>query len=421
MYQKTVLDNGLRIITATMPQTQAVSVVILVGTGSRYELETQSGISHFVEHMLFKGTQRRPTGLDIAKAIEGLGGYLNASTDKEITQYWTRVPRPHFAAALDVLADLFLHSRFEPAEIDRERLVIIEEIVSLFDSPADWIHQISAELLYGDHPLGRDIAGTVETVSQIQRADMLAYTVTQYVPNNLVIAVAGHLTHEEAVAAIEQHFGDLVPGPLRPCLPAVDEQSAPRMRVQCKETEQANFCLGVPALPYDHPDRYALRVLNVILGEGMSSRLFQEVRENRGLAYSVGSYFNSYQDVGDLVAYASVDLERVPDTVRVILDEWRKIATEPVSAEELSRAKEYTKGRFLLGMEDSRSVAAWIGIQELRHEEVLTPEEAIARMEAVTGEDVQRLAAQLFQPAKLNLAVIGPYGDEEQFRPLLTF
>ncbi len=420
MYQKTVLDNGLRIITATMPQTQAVSVSIFVGTGSRYEAASQSGISHFVEHMLFKGTYQRPTGLDIAKAIEGLGGYLNAGTDKETTQYWVRVPRPHFAEALDVLADLFLHSRFEPAEIDRERLVIIEEIISLFDSPADWVHQINAELLYGDHPLGRDIAGTVETVSQIQRADMLAYTVTQYVPNNLVIAVAGNLTHEEAVAAIMQHFGDLVPGQPHPCLPAEDNQTAPRVRVQFKGTEQANFCLSVPALPYDHPDRYALRVLNTILGEGMSSRLFQEVREIRGLAYAIGSYLSGYQDVGDLVAYASVDLERVPDTVRVILDEWHKIATGPVPDEELTRAKEYTKGRFLLGMEDSRSVAAWIGLQEIRREEVLTPEEAVAHMEAVTREDVQRLAAQLFQPAKLNLAVIGPYEDPGTFQALLT-
>jgi len=421
VYQKTVLDNGLRIITATMPQTQAVSVVILVGTGSRYEIAAQSGISHFVEHMLFKGTQRRPSGLDIARAIEGLGGYLNASTDKELTQYWTRVPRPHFAEALDVLADLFLHSRFEPAEIDRERQVIVEEIISLFDSPADWVHQLTVELLYGDHPLGRDIAGTVETVSQIQRSDMLAYTVTQYVPNNLVIAVAGNLEPQEAVAAIEQHFGDLVPGPVQPCLPAKDEQAVPRLHVQFKETEQANLCLGVPALPYDHPDRYALRVLNVILGEGMSSRLFQQVREKRGLAYAIGSYLNSYQDVGDLVAFASVELERVPETVRVILDEWRKIATEPVADEELIRAKEYTKGRFLLGMEDSHSVAAWIGIQEIRHEQVQTPEEAVACIEAVTREDVQRLAAQLFQPAKLNLAVIGPYKGAERFRELLTF
>jgi len=421
VHQKTTLDNGLRIVTASMPHTQAVSVTIFAGTGSRYEARPLSGVSHFVEHMLFKGTVRRPTGLDISKAIEGLGGYVNAATDKEITQYWTRVARPHFAEALDVLADLFLHSRFEPLEIDKERLVIVEEIISLFDLPAGWVHQVNAELLYGDHPLGWDTAGTPESVSAISRADMLAYTATQYVPNNLVVAVAGNLSHEEAVTAIDEHFGDLVPGAVHPCQPAPDAQTAPRLRVQCKETEQANFCLSVPALDYRHPDRYALKVLNVILGEGMSSRLFQEVREARGLAYAVGSYVSGYRDVGAMVAYASVDLGRVPETVRTILAEWDRIAREPVTDKELTRAKEYTKGRFLLGMEDSRSVAAWIGIQEVRDEEILTPEQAVAEMEAVTRDDVQRLAAQFFQPEKLNLAVIGPYEDEEAFRSLLAF
>jgi predicted Zn-dependent peptidase len=373
--------------------------------------------------MLFKGTHRRPTGLDISKAIEGLGGYVNAATDKEITQYWTRVARPHFTEALDVLADLFLHSRFDPVEIDRERLVIVEEIISLFDSPASWVHQIMAELLYGDHPLGRDIVGTPESVSAIGRKEMLAYIATQYVPNNLVVAVAGNLSHEEAVAATCSHFGDLTPGTVLPCEPAPDGQTTLQLRVQFKETEQANLCLSVPALDYRHPDRYALKVLNVILGEGMSSRLFQEVREVRGLAYAVGSYLSSYRDVGSMVAFASVDLGRVPNTVRVILDEWHKIAhaTRPVSDEELARAKEYTKGRFLLGLEESRSVAAWIGIQEIRDEEILTPEQAVARMEAVTRDDVQRLAAQFFKPEKLNLAIIGPYEDEESFRSLLTF
>jgi len=406
-----------------MPQTQAVSSVIFVGTGSRYEIETLSGISHFVEHMLFKGTAHRPSALDISKSIEGLGGYVNAATDKETTQYWTRVPRPHFAEALDVLADLFLRSRFEPVEIDRERLVIVEEIISLFDSPADWVHQINSELLYGgDHPLGRDIAGTVETVRAISRADMLAHIATHYTPNNLVIAVAGNLTHQEAVAAISEYFGDLVPGTGIPYQPAPDGQTASRLRVQFKETEQANLCVSVPALEYKHPDRYALKVLNVILGEGMSSRLFQEVREVRGLAYAIGSYLSSYHDAGSMVAFASVDLGRVSDTVRVILDEWRRIAQESVADEELTRAKEYTKGRFLLGMEESRSLAAWYGIQELRQEEeILTPEQAVAKMDAVTRDDVQRLAGQLFQPENLNLAVIGPYEDEEAFRSLLAF
>lgn len=422
MHQKTTLNNGLRIVTATLPQTRAVSAIIFAGTGARCEPAPLAGISHFVEHMLFKGTDRRPTGLDISKTIEGLGGDMNAATNKETTQYWIRVARPHFDAALDVLADLFLHSRFDPAEVDKERLVIVEEIVSLFDSPADWVHQIIEELLYGrDHPLGRDIAGTTESVRAIGRDEMLAYIAARYTPNNLVIAVAGNLAHQEAVDAIRQHFGDLAPQPVTPYLPAPDGQTAPRLRIQFKETEQANLCLGVPGLSYRHPDRYALKILNTILGEGMSSRLFQEVRERRGLAYAVGSYLHSYADAGAMVAFASVDLERVPDTVTTILAEWRQIVREAVTDEELTRAREYTKGRFLLGLEDSRSVAAWIGSQESRMEEILTPDQVVAAIDAVTRDDVQRLACQLLRPEKLSLAVIGPYEDEGAFRSLLTF
>lgn len=420
MHQQTTLENGLRIVTASMPQTRAVSVIVFVGTGGRYESPTSSGISHFVEHMLFKGTEHRPTGLDISKAIEGLGGYVNAATDKETTQYWVRVARLHFTEALDVLVDLILRPRFDPVEVEKERLVIIEELVSLFDVPSGWVHQIMAELLYGDHPLGYDIAGTTESVRAIGRQEMRSYMATQYVPNNMVVAVAGNLTHEEAVAAIGDHLGHLPAGVVLPCLAAPDGQAAPRLRVQFKETEQANLCLSVPGLDYGHPDRHVFKILNVILGEGMSSRLVQEVRENRGLAYAVGSYLSSYRDAGSMVAYASVDLGRVPDTVRTILAEWDRIAREPVAEEELTLAKEYTKGRFLLGLEESRNVAAWIGLQEIRDMEILTPEQTVARIDAVTRDDVQRLAGEILAPEKLNLAVIGPYVDEELFWPLLT-
>ncbi|MBU1879623.1 MAG: insulinase family protein, partial [Chloroflexi bacterium] len=287
-------------------------------------------------------------------------------------------------------------------------------------SPASWVHQIIEEVRFGDHPLGWDIAGTVESVSAIGRADMLAYTATRYVPNNLVVAVAGNLDHAEVVAAVAAHFGDLAPRPVTACEPAADNQTAPRLRVQNKETEQANFCLCVPGLNYDHPDRYTQRVLNAILGDGMGSRLFQEVREVRGLAYAVGSYLTSYRDAGAMTAYASVDLGRVVETVETIRGEWDRIAREPVAPEELKRAKEYTKGRFLLSMEDSRSVAAWIGIQEVRNQEILTPEQAVTEMDAVTREDVQRLASELFQPERLNLAIIGPYENPALFQHLIN-
>jgi len=384
MYIKTTLDNGLRILTTTMPHTRSVGLAFFVGVGSRYETDTQAGASHFIEHMMFKGTERRPSAREIATAIEGVGGVFNATTGREVTAYWAKVAAPHRSVAIDVMVDMLRHPRFDPVEIEKERWVIIEEINHTLDTPDQLVHLLIDQLSWPDHPLGRDVAGTRESVR------------------------------------LTRLLGDWTDGERRDFLPAEDNQTSPRLRVHYKDTEQAQLCLSVPGLHRLHPDRFALRVLNTILGEGMSSRLFLEIREKRGLAYSVSSYISTLEDVGTAGVYAGVDPARIQEAIRAILAEWDRLRQEPVSEEELDKAREYFKGRLLLQMEDTFSVAAWFGQQELMTpDEVLTVDQVVAELDKVTVEDVQRLAQRLFVGEKLNLAVVGPFEEEDEFRDSL--
>jgi len=419
MYQKTVLDNGLRILTSAIPHTRSVSIGFFIGVGSRYESDAQSGVSHFIEHMLFKGTEKRPTAMDIAVAIEGIGGILNAGTGLESSLYWIKVAQPHLDIAIDVLVDMLRHSKFDPDEINRERLVIAEEINLTLDAPDSLVFLLINELVWPNHPLGRDIAGSKEGLSMLDRESLTSYLGHYYQPGNTVVSVAGNVEHEKVVGGIAAFLGDWAAGEAVSYRAAEDNQTEPRLRIHHKETAQAHLCLSVPGIHRGHPDRFKLRLLNTILGAGMSSRLFTEIRERRGLAYNIYSYTSGMHDTGAVGVYAGVDLRRIEDAIEAVLAEWDRLRQESVPADELTKAKEFIKGRLLLQMEDSFSVAAWCGRQEVLSPEVLTVDEVIEAIEAVTAADIQRVAQGLFLGERLNLAVVGPFEDEEGVRELL--
>ncbi len=419
MIHQTSLENGVRILTATMPQTLAVSVSLFVGVGSRYEPDEVGGASHFVEHMLFKGTERRPTARHIAEAIEGIGGYSNAYTDQDSTAYWAKVAAPHFAQAADVLTDMLRHSTFDPAEVEKERRVIVEEINMTMDAPDQWVGILLGHALWPDHPLGRDIAGTRETVSELKRDQLLDHVARHYLPGRTVVSVAGNISHQEAVDAMGARLADWSPAPATTYPPAPDGPTSPRFLVEDRPTEQGHLCLAVPGLPRSHPDRFGLALLNAILGEGMSSRLFLEVREAQGLAYAVDSSLSALDDTGQLVVYAGVNPEQAPRATRSILAELDRLRREPVSEAELNKAREYVKGRLVLSLEDSGAVSGWYGRQVLLLDKMLTPDEVLAAYEAVTAADIQRLARTLFGDEKVCLAAVGPFGDGDELKAVL--
>lgn len=419
-FHKTVLSNGARVVTGPMTGVRSSSLIIYFDIGSRYELPDVAGVSHYLEHMLFKGTERRPDAKMVSMEIEGVGGILNASTSKEATNYWCKSPSTHFELAFDVLGDMVRNSLIDQVELDKERSVIIEEIRGSEDSPEEYVHDIIDEVVWGAHSVGRSIAGSEATVSAINRDQMVDFWKRNYRPERLVIAAGGDVSHDEVVALAEKHFGDLTPsGDGDQFDRAEVTQTESRARVLEKDTEQAHLCVGLPALPYTSERRYVQGTIEAILSSGMSSRLFQEIREKRGLVYSVYGYFRPYEDVGQGVIYAGTDLERVQETIAAIVDELRKLRDDGVPEDELQRTKELRKGRLLMGLEDSRSVASWVGSQELVYREIKTPEQVMEEIDAVTAEQVHELAGELFRGDRLSLALIGPYPDDSPFGPLL--
>jgi len=418
LYQKNTLDNGLRLITAAMPHTRSVSICIFIGVGSRYEADSRAGISHFIEHLCFRGTPKRPSPRDISTAIEGVGGLLNGGTDKELTIYFSKVARPHFPLALDVLVDMLLNSKFDPEDIERERQIIIEEINMSMDSPHQRVSMLIEELLWPDHPLGRDIAGGKESVSAITRDTMLDFLAGQYQPDNTVVSIAGDIQHDEVVNAVSQHlagWNNQQPGS---SYLAYQEQNNPRLRIEHRKTEQTHLCLALPGLPLLHPERFTLGLLNVILGEGMSSRLFLEVRDKLGLAYSIHSYVEHFHDSGAITVYAGVEHKNIELAVKVILEQLAKLK-EPVPEYEITKAKELSKGRLLLRMEDSRSVAGWAGGQEVLNNRFLEVDDVVSIIDAISAEEMSRLAQELLVGNRLRLAVVGPVTEEEPLDKLL--
>lgn len=418
-HRRVVLEQGLRVVTTPVPHSRSASISIFIGAGSRYETEEVAGISHFVEHMLFKGTAKRPTPKEISEAIEGVGGALNAATDKELTVYWCKVPAQHFELAMDVLSDNILHSRLDPLDIEREREVIIEELNMVYDSPVDLVNMMIDEVVWPNQPLGRDTAGTKESVGRITREKLLDYMASHYAPTSAVVAVAGRVTPQQVEDAALRFLGEWPNSATTPWYPAVNGQPGPRVNVKFKRTEQANLCLAVQGLPSEHPDRYAQDVLNTLLGEGMSSRLFLQIRERLGLAYDVHSYVNHFRDAGSHVVFAGVDTRKVNQAIQAILAELAKLR-DGVPEDELNRTKESMKGRLLLRLEDTRSIASWTGAQELLRNSIMSVDEVLGLIDAITVEDIRRVAHELFVTERLNLAVVGPYRSEDRFANLLS-
>lgn len=420
-YHKKVLQNGLRILTVPMPSFESATVLVMVSAGSRYETKDNSGISHFLEHMAFKGTSKRPSALSISTLIDGIGGEFNAFTGKETTGYYIKSSANHIELSLDVLSDMLQQSLFDPSEIDKERGVILEEINLYEDTPARKIGDVYERLLYGDTPMGWDIAGDKAVIRKIQRDDFLAYMGSLYSASNLSVVVAGGIDSQKTNTLVEKYFGQMNVFAKKHHESIVETQTEPNVFVKHKKTEQVHIALGVRTVPINHKDRYALSILASILGGGMSSRLFHEVREKRGLGYYVRTSSEHYQDCGSLVSTAGIDPKRVDDAILVILDEYHKIARgkSHVADEELKKAKEYLKGHLILDMEDSRSVAGFYASQELLEDTIDNLDDVLLQIDKITKDNIMQVAKRYLRPQSLNLAVIGDFEDGEKFRKLL--
>jgi len=418
MYNKAVLDNGLRIITSTMPHSRSVCLAILVGAGSCYESKEEAGISHFTEHLFFKGTERRPTSKEITQDIEGVGGIINGGTDKELTVFWCKVASPHFSIALDVLSDILLNSRFDNKNIERERQVINEEINMNLDLPQQRVSMLIDELLWPEQPLGREVIGYKETVSSITREQLLNYVARRYMPNNTVLSIAGNIQHEEAIAQIEPLFDKWAAGELATGYITDAKQTEARLRIEPKDIEQAHLCLAVHGFSRSHPQRFTLDLLNTVLGGGMSSRLFMEIREHKGLAYDIHSYAEHFLNSGAFAIYAGVDPEKMEIALAAILEEVSKIK-QGITASELTRAKELSKGRLYLRFEDSQNVALWYGGQEILTQQILDIDDVTSIVDAITIDELKEVAEEILTDSGLNLAVTGPIKEEESYRDSL--
>ncbi len=421
VFERQSLSNGVRLLAAPMPQVQSVACFIMLAAGSRYETPDTNGIAHFAEHMFFKGTERRPTAQQIGLELDGIGAEFNAFTGKEYTGYYVKCAAEHREHAFDVLVDMLQHSKFDPEEIEREKGVIIEEMNMYFDTPRDYISGVYHQLLYDDTPLGWDIIGRKETVRGATRETFLEYVEHWYRAPRMVVGIAGNYpdsVRDELESLLGEVEGGDPGGP--PPLEELPDASEPRVKVHSKESDQAHICIGVPSYPLVHPDRYALQLVGAVLGTGMSSRLFTEVRERRGLAYYVFATNHSYTDTGTLYSQAGVDINRIDEAIETIARELKKIADEPVPAAELEKAKNASKGRFVLQTESPHGMIMFGLRREVLEGQAVEPEEVLQEIDKVTAEDVQRVAQDVIGRNGLNLALIGPFDDAERFEQLLA-
>jgi predicted Zn-dependent peptidase len=401
-----------------MPHVQSVVCFVMLAAGSRYETRETNGIAHFAEHMFFKGTSKRPTARDIAAEVDSIGGEFNAFTSKEYTGYYVRCAAESRDIALDVLVDMLRNSKFDAEEIDREKGVIVEEMNMYFDTPRDYISGVYDELVYGDQPIGWDIIGRKETIREATRDTFMEYLGHWYRPSRMVVGVGGQLG-DGLYARIDELFGDLADAETGAPLAAQPGPNSSRVKVHTKQSDQAHLCLGVPSYRLDHPDRYALQVLTTVLGGGMSSRLFTEVRERRGLAYYVFATQQGYTDTGSLYSQAGVDINRIDEAIKTIVGEFEHIADEEVPADELEKAKSFSKGRFVLQTESPQSMIMFGLRREVLEGGAIEPTDVLDGIEAVTAADVSRVARDIVTGDRLRLALIGPFDDAERFEALL--
>jgi predicted Zn-dependent peptidase len=419
-FERHTLGNGLRILLAPMPQATSVTCMIMLAAGSRYETRDTNGIAHFSEHMFFKGTERRPTARDIGTEVDGIGGEFNAFTGKEYTGYYVKCAADFRDTALDVLVDMLRNSKFAEDEIEREKGVIVEEMNMYYDTPRDFIGGVYEELLYGDQPLGWDIIGRKETIREANRETFLDYTGRWYKPSRMIVGLGGNVG-DDAIAKIEELLGDLPADETGEPAPAhVEAADGGRVKIHHKQSDQAHLCIGVPSYPLDHPDRYSLQLLATVLGTGMSSRLFTEVRERRGLAYYVFGINHSYTDAGSLYSQAGVDINRADEAVETIVHELQRIVEEPVESAELEKSRNLAKGRFLLQLENPQGMIMFGLRREVLEGEAVDPQEIQEGLDAVTSEDIQRVAQDVIGGSGLNLALIGPFDDAEKFEALVS-
>ena len=419
VFQRDTLPNGLRVLRADMPQVQSVTCMIMLAAGSRYETRDTNGIAHFAEHMFFKGTEQRPTAREIGMEVDSLGGEFNAFTSKEYTGYYVRCAADYRERALDVLVDMLRHSKFDPEEIEREKGVIVEEMNMYYDTPRDFIGGVYDQLLYGDQPLGWDVIGRKETIRGATHQTFRDYVDRWYKPERMVVGIGGRLGGDE-LELVERLLGDLGEADTGAPDAVVANGNGSQVKIHHKDSDQAHLILGVRSYPMVHPDRWALQLLSTVLGTGMSSRLFSEVRERRGLAYYVYAHNQSYTDAGSLFSQAGVDINRSEEAVETIVREFRKIADEPVPEEELEKARALAKGRFVLRLENPQGMIVFGLGREVLNDPVLEPDEVVAGIDAVTAEDVQRVAQDVIASNGINLALIGPFEDEKPFQALLS-
>jgi predicted Zn-dependent peptidase len=418
-YERQKLSNGVRVLTAPMSHAQSVSCFVMLAAGSRYETRETSGIAHFSEHMFFKGTETRPTARQISTEIDSIGGEFNAFTSKEYTGYYVKCAAEHRDLAFDVLIDMLRHSKFDSDEIEREKGVIVEEMNMYYDTPRDYIGGVYESLVYGDQPLGWDIIGRKESVRAATRETFLDYLGRWYKPPRMVIGVGGQIG-DDLVPMLERLLGDLPDEPAEAELQTPSPNGDARVKLHHKDSDQAHVILGAPSYPMTHPDRYVLQLLATVLGGGMSSRLWTEVRERRGLGYYVFGSNYSYTDAGSLYAQSGVDIARIDDAVTTIVDQFRRIADEPVPPEELEKARNFAKGRFVLQLESPHGTIMFGLRREVLEGKASEPSEVLAGLDAVTAADVQRVAQDVLGGDGLKLAAIGPFDEPERFERLLT-
>jgi len=426
-FERSVLPNGLRVVTTSMPSARSVAVGLFVGVGSRHEDAPRAGISHLLEHLVFKGTAAFPVAGELSEAVEGCGGAVNASTDRELTVYSAKVPAEVADRGMQVVSELVLRPLLRQKDLASEKPVIVDEIRMYEDSPSDHVFTLFDELLFGIHPLGREIAGTPGSVRRTNRAAVAGHWRRWYQPRHLVLAVAGAVRHKDVVATAGGWFGatpwldDI--GPEAPAglpAPAPEPGEPGSVKVAYRHLSQGNLCLGMPGVARDDPDRWALDLLGAVLGDGMSSRLFLELRERRSLAYDVSTFSATYSDCGTFGIHAGFDPDQCTEVVDALLEQLERVVQEPISPTELQRAQAYTRGRLELRMEDSAAVAAWLGTGESLLPRILTVDEVIERLEAVTPEDILRVARRCVRPGQARLAVLGPFRSKARFERQLA-
>ncbi|MBZ1356435.1 MAG: insulinase family protein [Candidatus Nealsonbacteria bacterium] len=413
MFQKITLSNGLRIITIPSKSSKTVTVLALVGVGSKYENKEINGISHYLEHMYFKGTKKRPNPKAVAETLDRIGGVYNAFTGDECTGYYAKVAASHFDDAIEWVSDIFLNSTLPQKEIIKEKGVIIEEINMIKDHPMNHVQRLWTDILYGDQPAGWNIAGTKETILSIGRKDLVDYMNKSYVGPNTIICVAGNVTADKVKKRVEGYFSKISSAEPMVKIKTVEEQKSPALIIENRNTDQTHICIGVRAYNIAHPHRYTLEVMETILGKMMSSRLFTKIREELGLAYYIRTDVEATSDTGFLVSQAGVDNTKVKDAISAILTEYKKIATRKVSSDELTKAKENIKGKMAISLESSDAQSMFYGMQDLLEKKIVKPNEIFKKIDAVTTGDILLVAKDIFRPENLNLALIGPSKESD--------